>query len=267
MTFNFHTNPTALITGASSGIGSALAQEFSERGYNLILLARRVEALGQLQQEIKKKHPETKVVVVASDVSDFEKHMIQVREAAKEFASLDLVVANAGIGYTTDETQKCWEKNKKTFDVNVLGAVATLEAAKDIMLKQGFGHLAGVTSMAAFRGLPVSSSYSGSKAALATFLESMRIDLAKSNIAVTAIHPGFVATPMTEKNGHMPWLVPVDKAAQIIFKGLQKKKARILFPWQMMLLLMFLRRIPNCLYDFLMVRFVERARVFKKDRL
>lgn len=257
---------TALITGASSGIGSALAFELARHGYNLILMARRAELLNQLKADIQKKNSGIKVIVCASDVTDFEKHGKDAKDAACEFESLDLVIANAGIGYTTDETKNCWEKNKKTFNVNVLGAIATLEAAKDIMLKQGFGHLAGVTSMAAFRGLPLCSSYSGSKAGLSAFLESMRLDLKEKNIAVTAIHPGYVDTPMTKQNGHMPWLLSAEKAAQIIFKGLQKKKARILFPWPMMLLLMFLRRIPNCLYDFLMVRFVERARVFKKDR-
>ncbi len=257
---------TALITGASSGIGSALAHELAEHGYNLILMARRAELLQQLKTDIQNKHSSAKVVVVASDVSDYEKHMNDVRDASKEFTSLDLVIANAGVGYTTDESKNCWEKNKKTFDVNVLGALATLEVAKDIMLKQGHGHLAGVTSMAAFRGIPLSSSYSGSKAGLGIFLESMRLDLLKSNIVVTAIHPGFVETPMTKNNGRMPWLMPAEKAARIIFNGLQKKKARILFPWQMMLLMMFLRRMPNAMYDFLLARFVETARVFRKNR-
>lgn len=259
-------SPTALITGASSGIGSAVAIELACRGYNLILMARREELLAQLQTEIKKKNSSTKVVIVASDVSDYEKHMNDVKDAVSQFATLDLVIANAGIGYTTDETQNCWEKNKKTFDVNVLGAIATFEAAKDIMLKQGSGHLSAVTSMAAYRGIPLCSAYSGSKAGLTTFLESMRLDLKEKNIAVTAIHPGYVDTPMTKQNGHMPWLMSAEKAAQIICRGLGKKKARIRFPWQMYLLMKFLSYLPSRIYDFLLSKQIKRVREFRKDR-
>lgn len=258
---------TALITGASSGIGSAVAIELAHRGYNLILMARRIDHLVQLQEDIQKKYLDSKIVVVASDVADFEKHMTQVREAAKDFSSLDLVIANAGIGYTTDEGENCWEKNKKTFDVNVLGAIATLEAAKDIMLKQGSGHLSAVTSMAAYRGIPLCSAYSGSKAGLTTFLESMRLDLKEKNIAVTAIHPGYVDTPMTKQNGHMPWLMSAEKAAQIICRGLGKKKARIRFPWQMYLLMKFLSYLPSRIYDFLLSKQIKRVREFRKDRM
>lgn len=265
---NFQNAPVVLITGASSGIGSALAHLYFKQGYRLILMARRETELKQLKSDLLQQQMQNdeSVLIVPSDVTQFEVHQTQVKDSINKMGRIDIAIANAGVGFNTNEKQNTFVATKKTFEVNLLGAVATLEAAKEFMLKQGFGKLVGVTSVAASRGLSLSSAYCSSKAALATFLESMRIDLQNTKLNVIAIHPGFVATPMTEKNGPMPFLLTADVAAKKVFNAIQKNKARFTFPWPMAFLTLALRLLPNMLYDFLMKRMHKRAEVFKANR-
>lgn len=257
---------TALITGASTGIGRDLAVALAGEGYQLILMARRLELLNELKSEILIKNSQSQVEVVVSDVADFETHMKTLAAVCEKYSSLDLVIANAGVGGNTDETNNTWAMSKKIIDVNLLGAIATLEAAKEIMMKQGHGQLVGLTSIAAARGMNFTSAYNASKAGLSTFLESMRIDLSGSGLSVTAVYPGFVATPMTAKNGKMMFVLTSQQAVEIILKAIRRKKARIYFPWQMALAFTLLRFIPNGLYDFIMKRLKSRVQVFRQDR-
>lgn len=257
---------TILITGASSGIGEALAYEYARTANCLILMARRQNRLEDIQNKIQTQYPKCQVQIVVTDVGDYETHRRQMKNTLNQLEQIDLVIANAGIGFTTDSLKNNFDYIKKTYDVNVLGAIATLEEAKDKMLKQGFGTLVGVTSVASVRGMNLNSGYSSSKAALATYLESTRVDLASTGLHVCAIHPGFVQTPMTAKNGKMPWLMSSQKAAQIIIKALQKRKARLTFPWQMSCLTWLLRVMPNRLFDWISVKNDKKAREFRKDR-
>ncbi len=257
---------TALITGASSGIGMALAKELAFQGYNLILMARREQLIEDWAQYIQTQHPDCKIKIKKSDVSSFEEHMQDVKEAVSEFDSLDLVVANAGVGYNTNEWTNTWEGSKKIFDVNLLGAIATIEVAKDIMLAQGYGHIVGISSMTSVRGAPQISAYSASKAGFSTFLEAMRIDLVEKKIPVLDVHPGFVQTPMTEKNTYMPFLVSSDKAAKYIFKAIKRKKARLYFPWQMLVLNYLSRIMPNPIYDLIMRLMRKKIEGFRARR-
>lgn len=258
--------PTAVITGASSGIGQALASVLAENGYNLILMARRSELIEEWAQFLSARFHNIKIKTVVSDVTDHQKHMQDVREASAEFASLDLVIANAGVGIVTNEWENTWEKSFVTFQTNLLGAIATIEAAKDIMLKQGQGHIVGISSMAAIRGLAQTSAYCASKAGLAVFLESMRTDLIQKNITVTSVHPGFIETPMTKQNGKMPWLMNAEQAARVIFLAIQNKKSRLYFPWQMHALGILLRILPNPVFDFVMRLSRKKTQVFKAKR-
>ncbi|MBU0504403.1 MAG: SDR family NAD(P)-dependent oxidoreductase [bacterium] len=257
---------TALITGASSGIGMALAAELAAQNYNLILMARREELLADWAQFLQTEYVNITIKVVVSDVTQFEEHMAQVKEVASAFDTLDLVIANAGVGYNTIESHNTWEGTKEIFDVNLLGAIATIEAAKDFMLAQGYGHIVGISSMTSVRGIPQVSAYSASKAGLTTFLESMRTDLIDSKITVTDVHPGYVATPMTQENGKMPWLVSKEKAAQLIFKAIRRKKARLYFPWQMLFLNYLARILPNPIYDLAMRLLRKKIAAFRKNR-
>jgi short-subunit dehydrogenase len=118
------------------------------------------------------------------------------------------------------------------------------------MLERGRGHIAAVSSVAGFRGLPASGFYSGSKAAVTTFLESLRVDLRSRGIAVTSINPGYIATPLTAKNRfRMPFLMSAERAAVIIADGLERRPAELTFPWQMKLFMNFARLLPNWAYD------------------
>lgn len=257
---------TALITGASSGIGHSLAKLLAKNGFHLILMARRLEKLTDLQSDILSSIPDCQILCVKSDVSDHEQHMKDVKEACSHFDSLDLLIANAGVGLKTNEGENTWRSSSQTFSVNLLGAIASFEASKDIMLRQGFGHIVGITSLASLRGYAETSAYCASKSALATFMEAMRIDLYAHNITVTAVHPGFVDTPMTEQNGKMPFLLTSNQAAQIIWKAIQKKRARLFFPWQSSLLTKMIAAVPDGLYDYFSKKLVSRVSGFKKKR-
>ena len=255
---------TTLITGASTGIGTALADVYAKHGYDLILMARRGDKLNEIKARLESLYSGIAVSCVVSDVSNTEKHREDIRTACAGLSTLNVAIANAGIGGVTNGWMDAWEKASEILTVNILGAVATLETCKMIMLKQGFGHLVGITSVASARGLPQSSAYCASKAALEVYLESLRIDLSNRGIEVTAIHPGFVSTPMTEKNGKMPFLITPEDAAQRIYHGVEKHKARVFFPAPMAMAVWLLRRIPNTLYDSLMSFGRKRAQVFRK---
>ncbi|HEX7830172.1 MAG TPA: SDR family NAD(P)-dependent oxidoreductase, partial [Thermoanaerobaculia bacterium] len=186
----------AIITGASSGIGHALAHELAKRGYELALLARRAELLDELASELK-----TRTVAIACDVFDRDAVTNAVREAeAKLGGTFDLAIANAGISIPGHATKFNVAESEQVFRVNVLGMIYLFDAVIPTMLAKGSGHFAGVASVAGLRGLPTGATYSASKAAMQAFLEGSRIELAPYGVAVSIINPGFVRTPMTKKN-------------------------------------------------------------------
>ncbi len=246
-------NPIAIITGASTGIGAELAHVLAEQGYDLGLLARRSELLEALKNKIKKDIPSCEIVCAVCDVTKLDECQEIIKNMAEQLGGLDLFIANAGIGWQTPAWKQSWPVVRSILETNVMGTIASLEIAKDIMIKNKSGHLVGITSVAGFRGLPTSSGYSTSKVALTAYLESIRLDLKKSGIPVTAIHPGFIDTHMTKKNNYkMPFIMPAEKAAHLIWQAIRKKKSRYVFPWQMNVMIKLLRLMPDWLYDRLM---------------
>jgi short-subunit dehydrogenase len=239
----------AIITGASSGIGLALAHELSNRGYELALLARRVELLEKLASELK-----TKAVAVACDVLDGSAVRDAVRSAEQQLGgTFDLAVANAGVSIPGHATKFNVAESEQVFRVNVLGMIYLFDAVIPSMIEQRRGHFAGVASVAGLRGLPTGATYSASKAAMQAFLEASRVELAPYGVAVSIINPGFIETPMTEKNKFpMPFLIKADKAARIIADGLERRRRVIEFPWRMSLLMRILRQLPDPIYDRIM---------------
>jgi NADP-dependent 3-hydroxy acid dehydrogenase YdfG len=239
---------TVLITGASSGIGRALALEYARGGAKLALCARRADELDVTAAEAKKLGGSA--LCIPLDVRDVQAVADGVKRADHELGGLDMVIANAGRGDTKHSTRLAWENVGPVIDVNVTGAMATLVAAIPVMIAQKKGQLVGVSSLAGSRGLPTSAAYSASKAALAVFLESLRIDLAPAGIRVTDVQPGFVATPINEGATHpMPFRVPVDEAARLIVRRLESAPAVLAFPWPMVALTRFGRMLPAWLYD------------------
>ena len=239
---------TLLITGASSGIGRALALEYARAGTKLALCARRAAELDETAAAARKLGGSA--LCIPLDVTDVEAVDEAVRRADRELGGLDMVIANAGRGDTKLSTRLTWSDVGPVLDVNVRGAIATLLAAIPVFLAQKHGHLVGVSSLAGARGLPTSAAYSASKAALSVFLESLRIDLAPTGLRVTDVQPGFVATSINENAKHpMPFRWPVDKAAAHIARRLERSPAVLAFPWPLVLATRFGRLLPAWLYD------------------
>ena len=239
------------ITGASSGIGMALAREFADEDVVLGLISRRIEQLDNLANDLA-----TDVYVYAADVGD----SLAMKSAAEAFIQSvgvpDVVIANAGVssGTLTSEAkdQVVFEQIMRT---NVLGMVHTYQPFVEAMKIRGSGTLVGISSIAGFRGIPGSGAYSASKAAATAYLESLRVELSSSGVNVLTVCPGYIKTPMTDVNPfYMPFLMDADRAARSIRKAIVKKKRFHVLPWQMSLVGFFLRLIPRCIYDPLMRR-------------
>lgn len=245
---------SAFITGASSGIGAALAKHLAEQGLRVGLAARRESELQALAEEIAAAGG--KATVYPVDVSDPSAITQAIQRADAELEGLDLVVANAGVGKSRWSGKLSWDDCEPTLQVNVIGATATLTAAIPMMVERGRGHLVGVSSLAAYRGLPKNAVYSASKAYLSTLLEALRVDLASAGISVTDIRPGYVKTAMTEGNKKMPFLVEVDRAAQEIVDAIAAHKDVHAFPFPMAMGMRSVASLPNALYDRLVGRVV-----------
>lgn len=245
----------AIITGASSGIGHALAQELSRRGYELALLARRTDLLEQLAASLT-----TRSVAIACDVTDAITVKAAVLEAQQKLGgTFDLAVANAGVSIPGHATKFNVADAEQVFRVNVLGMIYLFDAVIPSMIENGRGQFAGVASVAGLRGLPTGATYSASKAAMQAFLEGSRIELAPYGVGVTIINPGFVVTEMTKKNKFpMPFLMHADKAARIIADGLERRRRVIEFPKRMSLLMRLTRQLPDPLYDRIMAPYARR---------
>jgi short-subunit dehydrogenase len=239
---------SAIITGASSGIGRALALELARRGHRVALIARRRDLLDALTRDIEAAGGEALPIEV--DVVDAGAVRRATTEATERFGPIDLAVANAGVSIPSHAASFVLADAEQTFRVNVLGMLYLFDAVIPAMVSRGAGRFAGVASLAGLRGLPGSAPYSASKAAMQTFLEGVRIDLAPYGVGVTTINPGFVDTPMTEKNRfHMPLLMDATKAARIIADGLENGERVIEFPGPMSMLTRFARLLPSAIYD------------------
>jgi short-subunit dehydrogenase len=235
------------ITGASSGIGEALARHYASHGASLGLFARRASELARVAGTLVPAHVET----YAGDVRD----AAALDAAAKRFiASVgvpDVVVANAGIstGTVTGHADDLAAFGR-VLDTNVLGIVNTFQPFIAPMRERRRGTLVGIASVAGFRGLPGSGAYSASKAAAIAYLESLRVELRAGGVAVVTVCPGYIATPMTAGNPYpMPFLMQPDVAARKIARAIARRKRFYVLPWPMALAGRMLRALPRPLYD------------------
>ncbi len=236
-----------LITGASSGIGRALSLWFARQGHEVYACARRTSELDALAAEGKREghtiHP------VTLDVADAAATVKALERLDAEAGGLWGVVANAGVGEAVRAKRISWEKVERILQVNVVGAAATLTALAPRMAERKEGRLAGVASLAAFRGMPKLAAYSASKAFLVSFLESLRVDLRGTGVKVTTLCPGYVKSEMTANNGKMPFLLETDDAAARMGKAVERGVSSLVFPWQMALSMRALRLLPDALFD------------------
>lgn len=238
----------ALVTGASSGIGRGVAIALAKRGTEVWIAARREELLRSTCDEIRSAGG--KAHSFALDVARADETAERLAELDREVGGIDLVIANAGLGPPVRAQSMTWDRVKPTFEVNVMGCIATLTGVLPAMVERGRGHLAAVTSLGGFRGLPTSAAYCATKAAVSTFLEGIRIDLRGTSIVVSDVRPGFVKTDMTKgAKTPMPFLMELDDAVHAIVRGLDRRDAVVAFPWQLASLTSFGRMVPNALFD------------------
>ncbi|MBL8428923.1 MAG: SDR family oxidoreductase [Dechloromonas sp.] len=238
------------ITGASSGIGEALAVYYAEQGATLALVARRREVIDVLNQRLGGRH-----ACYALDVS----HAPALHEAATDFITRfgapDIIVANAGVSAgTLTEFEQDLDVFRRVMDTNVFGMAATfapfIPAMKAAGERRNVQRLVGIASVAGIRGLPGAEAYSASKAAAISYLESLRLEMRPYGIKVVTIAPGYIETPMTDVNGYkMPFLLPVDVAAKRFADAIERGVTYTVIPWQMGLVAKVLRALPNWLYD------------------
>lgn len=225
-----------LITGATSGIGKALAFELAKRGYSMALTGRRTDLLKDIRKEIKEAYSEPAVEIHALDVTAYETVPPVVREMADALGGLDIVFANAGIALEGKVGQATFENAITTIKTNLLGAMATVDAAVAYFLERGRGHIVATSSVAAFRGLPGHSSYCASKAGLSAYLDTLRTEVYRKNIDITVLHPGFIDTPLNDMLPRRPFVIPAEKGAAIIARLIEKKAKTPtvpVFPWNL----------------------------------
>jgi NAD(P)-dependent dehydrogenase (short-subunit alcohol dehydrogenase family) len=220
-------NRTILITGASGGIGATLALEFAKRGYGLALAARRTNQLEAMVPALRAAGA-PQVVTITLDVADTASIAPALQQAAARLGRLDIVVANAGVGVLTPAGKGYLPQIQQTLQVNLLGAIATIEAALPILKAQGGGQVVGVTSVAGAKGMAGFSAYSASKAGLHRYLQSLRAEMRGQPITVTELAPGFIDTEMNRGYGARPFVIPVAKGAAIMARMIE---ARVGMRW------------------------------------
>ena len=234
----------AVITGASSGIGRALAVELHHRGWAVGVTARRQAPLEELCSELGEH-----CAWAVTDVCNREQTSAAIDELASKLGPIDLLIANAGIGLVNPAFRFDYDALERTFQTNVFGVVHTVEPVLNDMIERQTGHIAVVSSVAGYRGLPRTACYSASKAAVSALFEGWGIDLIRNKVKMTAIHPGYVQTPILgDKPRKLPWLISAEKAAKIICNGLGRGKTRIVFPWQMRVFMGLMRVLPSWAY-------------------
>lgn len=256
------------LSGASSGLGAALARELASRGARLALFARRQPELEKLAVELRSLSASApaEVIVQAGDVSDRVRVHAAVRECEERFGGIDVLLLNAGIGDPLFPDKFSAELVERITRVNYFGAIHGIEAALPKMLERGAGTIVGVSSIGAVRGFPTAAPYCASKAALTSFLESLRLDLRGRGVKVITVSPGFIKTPLTDRNRFpMPFLQPADRAARRIVDGIVRGKREIHFPRRLTVPMKLLRILPGFLYDFLLARTVRGKGYHKEE--
>jgi short-subunit dehydrogenase len=246
--------PVVLLTGAAGGIGRATAELLAARGYRLGLIDRAAGPLGALGEELGQRG--ASVAVRAVDVREPGAVKEAVLVLERELGPTDALVACAGVGKLSSALDLDIEGFRTMLEVNVLGVARTIEAVLPGMFDRGSGHIVGIASVAGYRGLPWMPGYSASKAALATYLEGLRPALKRRGVRITTVYPGFVRTPMTAGT---PFCRPVHmlepaEAARYLVRAIVRGPRDATFPLSAALGMGLLRRLPGCIFDWVMDR-------------
>lgn len=237
---------TAIIVGASRGIGASLARELARRGYRLGLLARNQEQLDALAAELRSQG--SAVVTATLDVTAQDTVAGVLGGMMQQLGHIDVVVANAGVLGWRRSGDGNLAEDRRILETNLFGAIAVIDAAVAQFKQQKVGHIVGISSISAYRGIPGSGAYSASKAALTNYLEALRMEVSSKNIAVTIVHPGFVKTDIGPGMEKYPFVADPAQVAREIADGIARKKKNLIvprFPWSFVM--PALRLIPDSL--------------------
>jgi len=241
------------ITGASSGIGKALAEKFASEGWKVAASARRKEILDKMSSH-------ENIFSYPLDVTNQDQIKISFEKIIENFNGLDLCVFSSGTYDPKLEQEINVKQNKFVMETNFFGVLYCINAVENYFKNKKNGHISIVSSVAAYRGLPNSSGYGPSKAALTNLTESLYFDFKKHNVRISLVSPGFIKTPLTDKNEFpMPFIKSPEFAAEKMFNGLTKSKAfEIHFPKALTILLKIFRVLPYKIYLFLIDKGVKR---------
>ncbi len=241
-----------LITGATSGIGKALAVYYANNDTKLYLLGRNIKRLEEVKQIC-----EEKGAMVETRLQDV-RNSQQMQDYIGSLENIDLVIANAGVSSGTSEGLEQGETIKEVFDINVYGVLNTITPAADYFKQKGAGQIVIISSLASYRGMAGSPAYCASKAAVRVYGEALRDLLRPLNIKVNIVCPGFVRSGITDKNKFkMPFFMETEKAVEVIAKGIKKNKAVIAFPFPMAFLAWFMMALPTSVSS-LITRFLPK---------
>ena len=233
-----------LITGASSGLGKGMAIEFAKMGRNLALCARRLVRLEDLQNELVAINPNIKVFIRALDVDDHDQVFAVFKVFADEMGQIDRVIVNAGMGKGASVGTGYFYANKQTAITNFVSALAQCEAAMQLFRAQNSGHLVTISSVSAVRGARRAMTvYAATKAALTSLSEGIRIDVMRTPIKVTTIHPGFIRSEINEKVKKVPFIVDTETGCKAIVKAIEKEVASSFVPTWPWALFRYIARI------------------------
>lgn len=238
----------AIVVGASSGIGAALVHELAHSGYKVAAIARREAQLTSMCSAINAAMEKTAVFPIAHNVTNYDDVPAVFQQAVSDLGGLDLIIYNAGVMPTVTLNEYNFEKDKSMMEINTLGAIAWLNQAAIRFERAKAGHIVGVGSIAGDRGRVGSPVYNTSKAALHTYLESLRNRLAKFDVSVTTIKPGFVQTQMLENAKKTFWVISPDEAASQIHQAVKKKKQTVYVPARWGLVGIIIKHIPSFVF-------------------
>jgi short-subunit dehydrogenase len=244
----FH-GKVVFITGASSGIGEALAAELARNSARLALFARRKERLEEVAHAAERMGAQG-ALTLAGDVREPESLAKAVQVVRSTWGRIDMAILSAGVGQPTTLRSYNTDRMRETVEINLLGVIHATGALLPVFREQGEGLLVGISSLADGRGSPLNLAYCASKAAMTNFLEGVRAGCAGDGIRVVVVKPGFVRTPMSAENRFsMPFLVEPDAAARAVLKGIRRGKRTVRFPWPMAFIVGLFNRLPGPLYD------------------
>ena len=235
------------ITGASSGLGKSLAQLMAQKGWQVAASARNEEEL--LVLEDWSDPLKGQIHAYACDITDMASLEAVLARINSDLGPVEMAVLNAGTHMPVKAIEFRASAFRPLVEVNLMGAVNCIDVLLQDMVARGQGHIAVVSSVAGYRGLATSSAYGMTKAGLINMCEALKPELDRENIKIQVICPGFVRTPLTDKNNFpMPFLMEPEAAAKAFYQGLMSRKFEVIFPWQMRLVMKTLRLLPNWLF-------------------